>query len=327
MIQKKIPDWNLAQGLVTAIAKNGGWVNAHSHLDRAYTITPKNLFLANASLTEKWGLVDEIKRNSTVDQIYDRMALAIEKQLAQGVTAIGSFIDVDEIVKDKAIKAASKLRQTYKDDLEIKFINQALKGVIDLKQRQWFKEAISFVDIIGGLPKKDAGHEVEHLDILMTAAKTHHKLIHVHVDQFNDPTETETELLIKKTQEYGLEGKVVAIHGISLAAHPKAYRDKIAIKMNQAGIMLITCPTAWIDSKRSEVKTVTHNSIAPIEELIAANVTVALGTDNIADIYKPFTDGDLWTELRFLLETCHFYDLDQLVKIATSNGRKVLGIN
>jgi hypothetical protein len=32
------------------------------------------------------------------------------------------------------------------------------------------------------------------------------------------------------------------------------------------------------------------------------------------------------TELRVLLEATHFYDIDELAKIMTINGKKVLGI-
>ncbi|HMS51261.1 MAG TPA: hypothetical protein PKD56_02970 [Chitinophagales bacterium] len=51
-----------------------------------------------------------------------------------------------------------------------------------------------------------------------------------------------------------------------------------------------------------------------------------MGTDNIYDLYKPFNDGDMWIELRVLLEACRFYDIDALVEIATTNGLKTLGI-
>lgn len=63
--------------------------------------------------------------------------------------------------------------------------------------------------------------------------------------------------------------------------------------------MVVACPTGWIDSRRTEEKVPNHNSVTPIDELVPSGVTVALGTDNIADIYKPF-DGDMWTELRIL---------------------------
>lgn len=308
------------------IYNQGGWVNTHAHLDRAYTITRKTLPLANAKLQDKWFLVDKMKRSSTIGQIYDRMAHATEQLLKQGVQAIGTFIDVDQVIEDKAIKAAQKLRDKYRRALELKFINQTLKGVIDPEARKWFEEGAAFVDILGGLPGKDKGKEAEHLDILFTTAKKQKKLVHVHVDQLNTQKEKETELLAKKTLEYGLEGKVVAIHSISLAAHPKRYRQKVYRLLKKAQVGVISCPTAWIDSRRSEETAPIHNSVTPVDELVPAGITVALGTDNITDVYKPFTDGDMWTELRFLLESCHYYDLNALVKISTENGLRVLGL-
>jgi len=312
--------------LLEKIRLKGGFVNTHSHLDRSYTITPETLHLANATLKEKWGLVDEIKRSSTVFQIYDRMAYALEYMKEQGVQAIGSFIDADEVIKDKSMLAADMIRNDFSRDIKIKFICQTLKGVISPEAKKWFDYCSEFVDIIGGLPAKDAGMEDVHLDILMETASKLGKPLHVHVDQFNTATEKETELLIKKTVEHKMQGRVTAIHCISLSAHPIEYRRKIYQQMQKENIHLITCPTAWIDARRSEELAPTHNSIAPVEELCEHGVNVGIGTDNIADIIKPFTDGEMWTELRFLLESCRFYDIDKLVDFSTVNGLKILDI-
>ena len=67
-----------------------------------------------------------------------------------------------------------------------------------------------------------------------------------------------------------------------------------------------------------------HNSIAPVPQLVEAGINVALGVDNVYDYFCPFIDGDLFSELLFLIETCRYYDVEKLVKIATINGRKVL---
>lgn len=319
--------WDLKQLLLERIAKQGGWVSAHNHLDRAYLVTPADLQFAYQSLQQKWDLIDELKRQETVDQIYDRMAFGIEQQLAQGVTALCSFIDVDPIIEDKAIKAAIRIRERYQSQLKLLFANQVVKGVLEPQARAWFERGAEFADIIGGLPGKDCGHEAEHLDILFQAATKYGKMLHVHVDQLNTASENETALLAKKTIQYGWQGKVVGIHGISIAAHPLAYRQQLYRQLVQAGVMMIACPTAWLDHRRREDLLPSHNAVTPIDELIPAGVTVAIGPDNIADFYKPFTDGDLWTELRVLLESCHYYELESLVNIATSNGRKVLGIS
>lgn len=318
---------NLKQEILKGIKQNGGWVNTHAHIDRAFTLINKNVSYVNKTLQEKWYLNDELKKRSSVNQIYDRMAYTIEHMLSQGVQALGTFIDVDEVIKDKAIQAAIKIRNKYKKDLQIRFINQTLKGVIDKEARKWFDEGSAFVDIIGGLPGKDKGHEKEHLEIVLETARKMKKMAHIHVDQLNTQKETETELLCQKTIEGNMQGKVVAIHGVSISAHPINYRRKLYGLMKKSRVKLISCPSAWIDSRRTEEVVVSHNAIAPVEELVSHGIPVALGTDNICDIYKPFSDGDMWTELRFLLESCHYYDIKELIRIGSINGLKVLGIH
>ena len=67
-----------------------------------------------------------------------------------------------------------------------------------------------------------------------------------------------------------------------------------------------------------------HNSIAPVPQLVEAGVKVALGVDNVHDYFCPFIDGDVFSELLFLIENCRYYDVEELVKIATTNGREIL---
>lgn len=317
---------NLRQVVKGKIYQKGGWVNTHAHLDRAYTLSTDNFKYVNAPLKEKWHLIDTMKRESSAMQIYDRMARAVEYFLEQGTQALGTFIDVDEVIEDKAIIAAQKLRNTYGKDIELKFVNQVLKGVIEPKAKYWYDIAVQFVDIIGGLPAKDAGREEEHLDVLLSTGKSMGKLVHVHVDQFNTDEEKETELLTRKTIEHGMQNRVAAVHCISVAAHPRAYRQELYALMREAGVMVISCPTAWIDHNRTEKMAPSHNSITPVDEMAPAGLIVGFGTDNISDMYKPYSDGDLWTEMRVMLEACRLYDIDTLVNIATVNGLKILGL-
>ncbi|HZE87445.1 MAG TPA: amidohydrolase family protein [Methylomirabilota bacterium] len=323
---KKVSYLDLKSEILQKIKKNGGWVNAHAHLDRAYSLTKENYHFTAATLQEKWNLNDELKLQSSVDDIYDRMALGVERMLKQDVRVLGTFIDVDNKIQDKAIKAAQKIRDRYKNDLQIKYINQVHYGVLEPEARKLSAIGAEFVDIIGGLPERDKGREAEHLDVLFDTAKSMNKMVHVHIDQFNDPNQRDTELLVKKTIEHGLQGKVVGIHGISIGAHGKEYRQKLYKMMKEADVMMVASPLGWIDTRRNETLMPFHNALTPVDELVPAGITIALGTDNIADIYKPFINGSMWEELHTLLEATHFYDIDELVKIATVNGRKVLGI-
>jgi len=322
-------EWNFKDLVLTDIKKNGGWVNAHAHVDRAFTISPDSLDIYKKyMLTEKWDIVDAVK-NASEDEYYRRISKALELMINQGVTAVGSFIDVDPVAEDRAIKAALRAKEQYKSQITVKLINQTLKGVIEPKARKWFDIGAEMVDIIGGLPKRDErdyGKGEEHFDVLLSTAKKLGKMVHIHVDQFNIQSDTETEMLADKTIEHGMQGKVVAVHSISLAAQPKEYREMVYKKLKAADVMMVGCPTAWIDAPRHEELQPFHNALTPVDELVSHEITVAIGSDNIADYMLPFTDGDMWNELKLMAIGNRFMDMDELVKIATVNGRKVLGL-
>lgn len=317
---------NLRNKLENSIKQKGGWVNTHAHFDRAFSLDKDSVKEIYSELQKKWSIVDTLKKNSSVEDIFLRMNKATQLMVDQGCQAVGSFIDVDEAIGDKAILAAAMLKDKWGDQIKMKFVNQTLKGVIDKDAKWWFDKSLEFVDIIGGLPAKDFGNEEKHLDIILSAGKSLNKRVHVHVDQFNTDQESETELLAKKTIEWGMEGMVTAIHSISVGAHRKEKRQEIYKLMKEANLSVISCPIAWIDHPRTELLAPSHNAITPVDEMLEWGIKVALGTDNINDVYKPFGDGDMWTEIKLLLEACKIYDVEKLSEIATQNGLEVLGL-
>ena len=324
-MSKVIPEWNFKEKLISKIKEKGGWVNAHAHIDRAFTVDDHLYSLANKMRHEKWKLNKDLRVNSTVDDIYNRMAQATELMIEQGTSVIGTFIDVDPDVKDKAIKASQKLREKYKDTTFV-FINQASYGIMTSETREWFDVGADYVDIIGGMVKADSEHAEKYLDIILSTAKEKGKMVHEHVDELNLPSEKETELLAKKTIEHGMQGKVVGIHGISINAHPKDYREEVYKLMKEAELMMVACPMAWLNARRSEEMAPIHNPSTPVDELVERGIQVAMGVDNIADIFMPYNDGILWNDLRALMEMNRLYDIETLSDIATVNGRRVLGL-
>ncbi len=313
--------------LLEGIQAGGGWVNSHAHFDRAFTATPAMLDEAHARMEEKWTLIDAMKRGSSEEDYFNRIEKATLAMIGQGVRAAATFIDIDPITELRAIKAAFAVKEKYKEKIDLLLINQVIKGVLDSGAQSWAHKGLEYVDIIGGLPSKDRPNHEKHLDTILSWAKETGKMLHVHIDQENNPEERDTELLARKTMEYGLEGKVVVVHAISVGAHPLGYRQDVYRLMKDAGMSVVCSPSAALSMKPVEGLTHIHNSIAPVPELLDAGIPVALGTDNITDIYQPLVDGDMYTELRILAEACRFYDLDALIRIATVNGRAALGLS
>jgi len=322
--------YNPNEKLKDIIKQKGGFINAHAHFDRAFTVTENNMEkVVNYHLFDKWEFVDRFKKSAQVSDYLRNFEMAIISQMHYGVVGALTFVDVDSICGYKALEAAQLAKATAAErGFTLKVCSQALKGVIKPSENRLLRDALEQdkLDAIGGLPRIDAPYEQAHLDEILYLGKNYNKRVHVHVDQLNCNLEKETELLARRTMHAGMEGKVTAVHGISIACHDKDYRKDVYKMCRDAGVSFVSCPTAWIDSRRKETLTPTHNAITPVEEMLEYGLTVAIGSDNIHDVYKPYSTGDMSTELKFLLEALHLYDLGVLSEIATTNGRLVIGM-
>ena len=88
------PQADLEEGVWIA----GGFVNAHSHLDRAFTVTKQNMqSVVYNHLHQKWKYIDEYKANATEEDFYRNITTALRSQKEMLTSHIVSFIDVDRL--------------------------------------------------------------------------------------------------------------------------------------------------------------------------------------------------------------------------------------
>ena len=291
----------------------------HLHIDKSNTITKKLLDRSQVHMKNKWYLMRDIKENYTIPNLKERMLKTTTNIVNQGCNKMRTFIDVDSIIGFKGLEAALDVKQYWKSrNIELQIGTQLLEGLKNQENIELFNEASKQVDFIGCLPSRDKCQET-HLDIVFSKASELNKPIEAHLDQLNIPTEKETELFCDYVEKYNYQGKARAIHSISLACHPIDYQTYIAKRLNNLDIGVIICPSAAISmTQHAEYSAPLHNSIAPVKILTDNNVNVALGIDNIEDIFMPFCDGDLEFELRLLAEATRIYDPETLIKIATN---------
>merc|ERR1711988_421978 len=218
----------------------------------------------------------------------------------------------------KPIHAAVEVKKQFQGKIRFEIGVQPLEGVIDESTRKQYIEACKMADFCGGLPSRDRGQEEKHLDIVMQTAKEMGKCVEVHVDQENNPLQNETELLCRKTIEHGMQGRVYGIHSISVSAKEESEQDRIIALIKEADVGIVICPSAALSMKMLPMQSPLHNSIGPYVKLKEAGVRTYLGIDNIADLFMPVVDGDMWTETRMLMETCRNYDLEKVADWATT---------
>jgi cytosine/adenosine deaminase-related metal-dependent hydrolase len=308
--------WDMRAEFMQMIANLGGFASYHAHYDKAYLISMENLRLGQVDMQKKWALYKHLKENYTFEDLVERITRGVKNMIDQGATYCRTLVDADSTVRTLPVEAALEVKKRFRNEIRFEIGVQPLQGVLDEESRKYFIKACEMADLVGGLPSKDRPTPEKHLDIIMRVAKELNKKLDVHVDQENNPFESETEMLARKAIEHGLEGRVSAIHAISMAAKPPLEQDRIVQLLKDAGVSVIVCPSAALSMKQLDMNAPLHNSIAPVPKLLDAGVPVHMGVDNVYDLFMPLTDGDMWFESRVLMEACRFYDIRRVAEIA-----------
>ena len=312
--------WNMRVEFLRQVEQLGGFACHHAHFDKAYLISMENLRLSQVDMQKKWALYKYLKENYTHKDLVERISRGVEAMIAQGARYCRTMVDADSTVKLLPMEAALEVKEKYQDQIAFQIGVQPLQGVLDEESRHYFAQACEHADFVGGLPSRDRPRPEKHLDYILSLARDLGKRVDVHVDQENNPFESETELLALKTMEHGLEGRVNGIHAISLSAKHPQEQDRIIQLVKDAGMGIIVCPSAAVSMKQLDLNGPLHNSIAPFTKLLDVGVPVYFGVDNVHDLFMPLTDGDMWFECRLLMEVCRFYDIKRVAEVACSHG-------
>ena len=311
----------------------GGWVNAHTHLDRANTFAPEYLQHANIdpvgaaglSLPVKQILVGELHKGLAYrpDNLYERMRAEMDRMVALRAREVVSFIDATPDIGLAAIEQAARLREEYRDRIALKMAVSPIFGFKNPRANpdRWnvYCEAAEIADVLGGLPVRDRAEARVgfdgHVRMILELGKTLHKPVHFQVDQDNDPREEETEQLIQAVRWLGspvVDGEsgptVWAVHAISPSCYDDARFQRLVDGLLTYNVGVICCPTAALSMfQLRPLASPVHNSIARLLDMMVAGVSVRIGTDNICDIFIPNGDGSVRSEVWVAATALRFY--------------------
>jgi cytosine/adenosine deaminase-related metal-dependent hydrolase len=329
------------------VAERGGFVNAHSHLDIAWVVdlplttqlakekglsTPYEV--AQLPLREKIDLLDVRMRTDSeiIDSLPGRITKTLDQLIEKGGRACRTCITVGSELSRDPLDVAGQIKETYAPRLHLQPTALHMRGILDDEvERKAFDEACRHlaVEVIGGLPQAGCSDLEQYYELLFDLSESIGKPIEVHTDELLAPGEVETGVfaeVAKRRRDGGYAHGLSVVHAASLSCHPPQERRRVAALLAEAEVGVIVCPRSAIGMGSIDHPSYMHNCIAPLLDLLAEGALVALGSDNISDVFVPFSHGDLIEELDFLAEATRFYQLETLADIASINGAKVLGI-
>ncbi len=312
-----------------------GFVNSHSHLDKSNLLDKMTEDHLGKSLEENRILLKKLKSSYSKSDIEKRATNTIERMLSKGITAIRTQVDVDPTAGIIPIKSLLSIKEKYKDRVHIEIAAFPQEGVVDEAKRDLMEKAIELgADVVGGLPLvEEKGNEKKHLEILFELAKQYNKALDIQVDETNDPRLAILPEVLKKTKEENYEGRVTVTHAIALSRMPTEKAKKIIEQMKSLRINVIVTPSANMITRFVEINDLwmrPSNSITRVTELFDNGINIAIGTDNIRDIFYPFGNCSMIRELHMLISATRMTTRDYIdgaISMATTNGAKLLGLN
>jgi len=313
-----------------AVADLGGLCNAHLHLDRAGTIHPRYMEHADmgtidpghAPLAGKHGMISLLHggRAYDPDDLRKRIHLCLDLMAEAGTSRAATFVDVTpDRIGLSALEIALEIKRQRSSDIRLEVGVYSPAGYRDSEPGRWdlLARGAALADFIGALPERDDTADYpSHIGFrescrrVLLLGQERRKPVHLQVDQRNDPSETGAETVLQTVRD-------LRLHAISPSAYDDARFFALTAGLADRNIGVICCPSAALSMLQLRpVQTPTFNSIARVLEMLAAGVSVRIGSDNIADIFSPAGTPDLLDEVIVLSNALRFYRVDILAKLA-----------
>jgi cytosine/creatinine deaminase len=299
----------------------------HAHLDKA--------FLAERIENPTGDLIGAVlameanRHLLTVDDIAERAERAALMMLANGVTAVRTHADITVEHGLRSVEALLPLRDSLRDRMDIQVVGLCgwpVTGAEGEPQRRLLLEAIDMgIDIVGGCPHLDLRpHEAN--EVLLSMAAEAGLPMDLHTDETLNPSMLALEDLADRVIASGFPHPVSASHCVSLSVQPLDVQRRVAAKVAEAGISIITLPHTNLFLQGRDHPVAMPRAITPIAELVGAGVTVAAGADNLQDPFNPVGRADAFETAALLIMTSHLAPADAYAA-CSSQARRALGLD
>ena len=273
------------------------FVNPHLHLCKVWTLQ----MMAEDALTNYHaeGMANSLSAidlASKVKEKYDATWIAENAERAVALAAlhgnlhIRAFADVDPKARLEGLKALLAVRDKFRGFVDLQVVAFPQDGLARTPgAERLMRDAMALgADVVGGIPwvEADAGDRMAHVRFCFDLAEEFGKDISMLLDDVGDPQMRTLEMMANEAVRCGWQGRALAHHCRAMALYPQAVFDELVDVLRRARISVVSDPH-------------TGPLHARVKELIAADINVCLGQDDISDAYYPFGRNNM-LEIAFL---------------------------
>ncbi|MBM3357670.1 MAG: amidohydrolase family protein [Betaproteobacteria bacterium] len=301
-----------------------GLVEPHLHLDKACLA---DVLGGAVDLVDARTRFARLRPALTPRDLVQRGRRVIEWAIRHGVAALRTHADVDRIVGLRHVEAALELKEMFADRVAVQVVAFQPASVPLDDEASWrmLEDALGRgCDAVGGTTGSRGPEASALMTRMLELAVRVGSMVDLHVDETLDPAVQNLPELARLTRRFGLQGRVTASHCCSLSVTPAAARAETIRLIAEAQIHVIALPLTnlYLQGRDSGLR-----GVAPVAELLAGEVNVACGSDNVQDPFLPVGNADPLLAAQVLGLAGQLADSRYLLESVSSRAAAAMGIS
>ncbi|PBB04843.1 amidohydrolase [Salimicrobium humidisoli] len=278
------------------------FIEKHCHLDKTLLGDRWRPVPSVNNIFERLEIEKEVM-SSLETNTKERAENLLEYYVNSGVTHVRTHVDIYPEVGLKNLEDVQQALQTFEGKLSCEIVAFPQHGLLQNKTKDLIKKALGRgADFVGGVDPATIDGDIEaSLQSMVELAVEGNAGIDLHLHDPDHLGIFTMKRLAQLTNEAGLQGKVAISHAFGLGDIPISQAEEIAEILAEAGITIIS--SVPIDRK-----------FPPINLLREKGVAVAVGCDNIFDVWSPFGNGDVLARASRLAEVSGWTDEQSLAQ-------------
>jgi cytosine deaminase len=283
-------------------------VEPHAHLDQAYSgaAHPNREGTLTGALRANRREADGRVR----DTVLERGERALERAWRQGLRAIRSHVDSHGPGAEPSWEALRELRHRWADRVELELVALVPVAHWGTAEGQALAQRVAAAGgLLGGVlggPFPLGQADDQDLERLLALAERLGCGIDLHIDESDVQHGEGVRLLVRRLRRRGGGPPLTCSHAASMGLLAERHCLRLAEAMAALDLTVVALPTTnlWLLG-RARGSTPRLRAQAPVRQLQAAGVTVAMGGDNVQDPWFPGGDFDPLALLRFAAIASH----------------------
>jgi cytosine deaminase len=305
--------------------------DSHLHLDATLSIG-KPRYNMSGTLLEGIQIWGERKDVLTKDVIKKNAIDVIHWEVANGSMFLRSHADVTDIT-GIAVEALLEVRDEVKEiaDLQIVAFPQDCIYTFDEGEKLLEDAMKKGCNVVGGLPYLELSPEdgLKDIKYVFDLAEKYDAMVDVHCDENTDDQSRYVEAMARETIVRKMNKRVTASHTTAMHNYNNDFAGKLIGNIKRAEMNIITNPFANSCLQNRTDGYPRHRGHTRVDELLASDVNIAIGSDDIMDPWYPMGKGSPLAGANLLMNYAQlsgYKQVPQLFDMITYNSAKTMMI-